>query len=96
MNKMSNGNNHFGTELLFCQYVSLILCNKVVLLLLGGMLSFIREAHPGSTLGQVVNEVENINPHVVFWLFLPPLLYEDSSTMNWHVGSRVMINSKEL
>jgi hypothetical protein len=40
-----------------------------------------------------VKEVENVDPHVIFWVLLPPLLYEDSSTMNWHVGRRVMVNS---
>jgi hypothetical protein len=34
----------------------------------------IRQQHPESTIGQVIKEVEHVNPEVVFWIFLPPLL----------------------
>ena len=37
--------------------------------------------------------VEEIDPHVTFMGILPPLLYEDSSRVSWHVMHRVMPNA---
>jgi len=37
-----------------------------------------------------IHLVENINPEVVFFLILPPLLYEEGANLNWHVFRRLM------
>ncbi len=42
-----------------------------------------------SPFGMAMWAMEHVDPKIIFWVLLPPLLYEDSSTMNWHVGKRV-------
>eukprot|EP00397_Hematodinium_sp_SG-2012_P016684 GEMP01017031.1.p1 GENE.GEMP01017031.1~~GEMP01017031.1.p1 ORF type:complete len:377 (+),score=56.38 GEMP01017031.1:519-1649(+) len=34
-----------------------------------------------------------VDPHVIFWILLPPLLFEDAANSHWHVLFRVLPNA---
>ena len=65
----------------------------VTLFALGAFLSYLH--HSKSPVGwalfsESIGLVENINPEIVFFVILPPLLYESGSNLNWHVFRRLM------
>jgi len=57
-----------------------------VLLFEGAVLGYIHHAtnHGLSTLSESIDWWVEINPHVLLFTFLPPLLFGDSMGMNWH------------
>lgn len=38
-------------------------------------------------------DFQTVDPHVIFWILLPPLLYEDAGGVHWHVVKRVLPSS---
>ena len=41
---------------------------------------------------EIVNatkSMQTIDPHIIFWILLPLLLYEDAADCHWHVMARV-------
>ena len=44
----------------------------------------------------LVSRPSTVDPHLVFWVLLPPLLYEDSAGVDFHVMKRVMSSSVVL
>ena len=61
----------------------------------GLFLSFVASKDSGKSMGygSVIASVQNLDPHIIFWALLPPLLYEDAASVNWHVSARVLPNS---
>lgn len=45
------------------------------------------------TLGRSIEFWEKVHPHVILFVLLPPLIYEDSSTIDFHVFRRVLRSS---
>jgi len=45
---------------------------------------------PDTEIGTAINTIADIDPHIMFWVFLPMLLYEDAATSDWHVVRRVL------
>eukprot|EP00746_Dinoflagellata_sp_MGD_P002724 gnl/MRDRNA2_/MRDRNA2_105332_c0_seq1.p1 gnl/MRDRNA2_/MRDRNA2_105332_c0~~gnl/MRDRNA2_/MRDRNA2_105332_c0_seq1.p1 ORF type:complete len:1202 (-),score=202.90 gnl/MRDRNA2_/MRDRNA2_105332_c0_seq1:175-3780(-) len=66
-----------------------------LLLFIFGMLLgyFARSAWTHIELGEVISEFSDMDPHIIFWLLLPALLFEDSCKANWHVTKRVLPSS---
>ena len=65
----------------------------VTLFGLGAFLSYLHHTKPPTgwaLFSESIGMVENINPEVVFFVILPPLLYESGSNLNWHVFRRLM------
>eukprot|EP00927_Polykrikos_kofoidii_P066726 TRINITY_DN62288_c0_g1_i1.p1 TRINITY_DN62288_c0_g1~~TRINITY_DN62288_c0_g1_i1.p1 ORF type:complete len:1106 (+),score=205.33 TRINITY_DN62288_c0_g1_i1:77-3319(+) len=66
--------------------------HTVVLFLLGMGLAWIcsTETMKDTELGIAMTAFQTLDPHVIFWILLPPLLYEDSSSVHWHVMQRCL------
>ena len=66
----------------------------VTLFGIGALFSYLSRKSAHGTWFDLFSEsihlVENINPEVVFFLILPPLLYEEGANLNWHVFRRLM------
>ena len=65
----------------------------MTLFALGAFLSYLHHTQPSTgwaLFSHSIGVVENINPEVVFFVILPPLLYESGSGLNWHVFRRLM------
>ena len=65
----------------------------MTLFALGAFLSYLHHTKPSTgwaLFSHSIGVVENINPEVVFFVILPPLLYESGSGLNWHVFRRLM------
>ncbi|CAD7967736.1 unnamed protein product [Amoebophrya sp. A120] len=46
-----------------------------------------------SYLGRLIEDVDHADPHLIFWVLLPPLLYEDGSSADWRVLRPLFINA---
>lgn len=46
----------------------------------------------GTLFGRTVASFERLDPHIIFWALLPPLLFEDAAAQHWHVILRVLPN----
>lgn len=44
----------------------------------------------GSEYGDAIASFMDVDPHVIFWVLLPALLYEDAAGAEWHVIQRVL------
>eukprot|EP00930_Biecheleria_cincta_P066225 TRINITY_DN5227_c0_g3_i1.p1 TRINITY_DN5227_c0_g3~~TRINITY_DN5227_c0_g3_i1.p1 ORF type:complete len:1113 (+),score=219.34 TRINITY_DN5227_c0_g3_i1:32-3370(+) len=64
--------------------------HSVVLYLFGMLSAYIATQCPDSEFGVTLISVGHIDPHIIFWVFLPMLLYEDSAGSDWHVTRRVL------
>ena len=65
----------------------------VTLFGLGAFLSYLhRTASPEgwSIFSESIGYMENVNPEIVFFVILPPLLFESGMGLNWHVFRRLM------
>lgn len=67
--------------------------HSVVLYVLGMLLAAV--AHnavklDGSEYTRTMSDFMGVDPHVIFWVFLPALLYEDAAGSQWHVIHRVL------
>ena len=65
----------------------------VTLFGLGAFLSYLHHVEPATgwyLFSESIGQVENIDPEIVFFVILPPLLYESGSSLNWHVFRRLM------
>ena len=71
----------------------------MTLFTLGALLSYLHHTQPPTgweLFSKSIRVVENINPEVVFFVILPPLLYESGSGLNWHVFRRLMWSAMTL
>jgi len=60
-------------------------------LFLGGLaLGRVGEWVPNTEFGRTVADFETVDPHIIFWVLLPALLYEDASSVKWHVMKKVL------
>lgn len=66
-----------------------------LLLFVFGMIlgNLARSAWRDIELGEVIMEFDDMDPHIIFWLLLPALLFDDSCKANWHVTKRVLPSS---
>ncbi|CAD7967738.1 unnamed protein product [Amoebophrya sp. A120] len=48
---------------------------------------------PESEIGYLVEQASHCDPHVIFWLLLPMLLYEDGSGSDWRVLRPIFVNA---
>jgi NhaP-type Na+/H+ or K+/H+ antiporter len=46
-----------------------------------------------SELAVAIHGFSDVDPHVLFWVLLPLLLYEDAASSDWHVITRVLTSS---
>jgi len=68
--------------------------HSVQLFLLGACLTFLgRWAGKDTEFGRTIDDFEKVDPHVIFYVFLPALLYEDSSGVKWHAMKKVLGSS---
>ncbi|CAD7958331.1 unnamed protein product [Amoebophrya sp. A25] len=69
-----------------------------LLLVLSGMLTkVLGHLFPEDTpIAQLINAVSHVDPHVLFWLLLPMLLYEDGASADWRVLRPVFRNAMVL
>jgi NhaP-type Na+/H+ or K+/H+ antiporter len=64
--------------------------HTVLLFIAGFLLASFSSAYvPDSQFGQSILAVQEWDPHILFLVFLPPLLYEDAADGKWHVMVRV-------
>eukprot|EP00397_Hematodinium_sp_SG-2012_P002854 GEMP01002862.1.p1 GENE.GEMP01002862.1~~GEMP01002862.1.p1 ORF type:complete len:758 (+),score=165.46 GEMP01002862.1:645-2918(+) len=71
--------------------------HTVVLFIMGVILAAIGfavdKAYSGENVfGYYVKSFAVVDPHVIFWIILPPLLFEDAANAHWHVLFRVLPN----
>ena len=65
----------------------------VTLFGLGAFLSYLHHTIPPKgwlLFSESIGLVENLDPEIVFFVILPPLLYESGSSLNWHVFRRLI------
>eukprot|EP00971_Amphidinium_carterae_P199531 3960083-Amphidinium_carterae.1 len=67
-----------------------VLPHSVVLFLMGMIAAWLAEQAKDSEYGEAVKSFTAVDPHVVFWVLLPGLLYEDAAGSHWHVIKRVL------
>ncbi|CAD7944428.1 unnamed protein product [Amoebophrya sp. A120] len=69
-----------------------------LLLVLVGMLTNVlgHLAPPHGHFAEMIHAVSHIDPHVLFWVLLPFLLYEDGSSADWRVLKPVFSNAVTL
>jgi len=72
--------------------------HTVLLFALGALLGFLGtldEDNSGNRgrFGAAMASFQSIDPHFIFWVLLPPLLFEDASGTNWHVFKRIFPNA---
>jgi len=67
-----------------------VLPHSVVLFLLGMGAAWLAHHTRDTEYGQAVESFTTIDPHIVFWVLLPALLYEDAAGSHWHVIKRVL------
>ncbi|KAI9138978.1 Sodium/hydrogen exchanger family-domain-containing protein [Paraphysoderma sedebokerense] len=53
----------------------------------------LRKSHALGHLGESVDEMTKIDPKVILFVLLPPLLFESALAINWHVFKRVAASS---
>mmetsp|Transcript_22710 Transcript_22710/g.49916 ORF Transcript_22710/g.49916 Transcript_22710/m.49916 type:complete len:858 (-) Transcript_22710:157-2730(-) len=63
--------------------------HSILLYLLGMLVASASSKFTDTEWGTAVTNFLEVDPHVIFWLFLPMLLYEDAATSPWHVVRRV-------
>lgn len=64
--------------------------HSVNLFLLGMLMAQIARWLPDIELGRAIRDFMVVDPHIIFWVLLPAILYEDSSGVNWHVMRKVL------
>jgi len=64
--------------------------HSVNLFLSGLALGRVGKWMPDTELGRTVSDFMEIDPHIIFWVLLPALLYEDASGVKWHVMKKVL------
>lgn len=69
---------------------SLKVPHSVNLFLIGMLLARTAKWIPDTEFGQSIRDFMNVDPHIIFWVLLPAILYEDSSGVNWHVMKKVL------
>ena len=71
----------------------------VTLFGLGAFLSYMhhtRSAQGWSIFSESIGVMENVNPEIVFFVILPPLLFESGMGLNWHVFRRLLWSAVTL
>jgi len=63
--------------------------HSVLLYFMGMLLAFVGESAGESEFGNAVSGFMKVDPEIIFWVFLPMVLYEDASSSPWHVVRRV-------
>jgi len=67
---------------------------SVSLFVIGGLLGCLAKHQAGnSEFAVAIMDFMEIDPHVIFWILLPALLYEDASAVHWHVFQRCCPNA---
>eukprot|EP00746_Dinoflagellata_sp_MGD_P040904 gnl/MRDRNA2_/MRDRNA2_19878_c0_seq1.p1 gnl/MRDRNA2_/MRDRNA2_19878_c0~~gnl/MRDRNA2_/MRDRNA2_19878_c0_seq1.p1 ORF type:complete len:1228 (+),score=222.81 gnl/MRDRNA2_/MRDRNA2_19878_c0_seq1:1-3684(+) len=82
----------------FCKWAvqklpkALRLPHSVVLFIFGTLIAAVAHSSifENTELAEVITNFSAVDPHVIFWLLLPALLYEDSCQVKWHVTKRVL------
>ena len=67
--------------------------HSLLLYLVGMVLALFAEKYHETELGETIVAWENPDPHMIFWFFLPMLLYEDAASGAWHDVRRVLPSS---
>jgi len=71
--------------------------HSVLLFIIGVLMSVVADnVIPEWEIGRAIKDFQNLDPHVIFWVLLPPLLYEDASAVHWHVFKRCLGNALTL
>lgn len=64
--------------------------HSVNLFLSGLALGWMGRVAPDTEFGRTISDFTTIDPHIIFWVLLPALLYEDASGVKWHVMKKVL------
>jgi len=95
----------FVTLMLVCAAVAMLLDrylpwflkppHTVTLFFMGFLLGFIGQSlgKTNNRFGAFIISYQNLDFHIIFWVLLPPLLFEDASGANWHVLKRIFPNA---
>jgi len=67
--------------------------HSVNLYLIGAVLAALARRFENSEYALAITQFTDIDPHVIFWILLPALLYEDASSVHWHVFERCAPNA---
>uniref|UniRef100_A0A7S4UKM0 Cation/H+ exchanger transmembrane domain-containing protein n=1 Tax=Alexandrium monilatum TaxID=311494 RepID=A0A7S4UKM0_9DINO len=67
-----------------------VLPHSVGLFLLGMAMGRIGMWVPETEVGRTIIVFTDVDPHIIFWVLLPALLYEDASSVKWHVMRKVL------
>ncbi|CAD7967734.1 unnamed protein product [Amoebophrya sp. A120] len=64
-------------------------------LVLFGILTDLIASQCGSKsyFGRIADDIQHVDPHIIFWVLLPPLLYEDGSGADWRVLRPLVVNA---
>ena len=52
-----------------------------------------KKVDPASSVSEAVAGIQSIDPHVIYWLLIPLLLYQDASDCHWPAAGNRYLHS---